>query len=51
MTKSSITTAVIMENRKSVYIFNSFFWAKLETAGYVDGRLAKWTKHVGNTLA
>ncbi|KAJ7789990.1 hypothetical protein B0H13DRAFT_2521561 [Mycena leptocephala] len=25
--------AVIMENRKSVYIFNSFFWAKLETAG------------------
>ncbi|KAJ7502073.1 hypothetical protein B0H11DRAFT_1713103 [Mycena galericulata] len=35
-----------MKTRKKVYIFNSFFWTKLETAGYVNGALAKWTKKV-----
>ncbi|KAJ7864129.1 hypothetical protein B0H14DRAFT_2440795 [Mycena olivaceomarginata] len=35
-----------MGTREKVYIFNSFFWAKLEKAGYIKGALAKWTKKV-----
>ncbi|KAJ7806000.1 hypothetical protein B0H14DRAFT_3882551 [Mycena olivaceomarginata] len=38
--------AAIMQTREKVYIFNSFFWTKLEAAGYVNGDLAKWTKKV-----
>ncbi len=30
----------------SVHYFSTFFWAKLCSEGYEQGRLAKWTKRV-----
>lgn len=34
----------------NVHFFSTFFWSKLKGQGYETGRMAKWTKKVGNRL-